>query len=293
MTEDEPGSDLVRTIAELRTELEDDRRAGRTVGFVPTMGYLHEGHLSLVDRARREADVVVVSIFVNPAQFGPDEDYDAYPRDLDRDLEAAADRGVDVVFAPEVAEMYPRPQTVWVEPGPLADRLCGASRPGHFRGVLTVVLKLFHAVEPDLAVFGRKDFQQLVLVRRMTEELNLAIRILGGPVVREPDGLAMSSRNAYLSNEERRRSLSLSRGLRRARRSFGKGERDPACLEKVAREPLEEADARIDYVEVVDPSTLERPEEARADSVCAVAVHVGDTRLIDNARLGGASSLEG
>lgn len=293
MTEDEPGPALVRTIAELRAELGGDRRAGRTVGFVPTMGYLHEGHLSLVDLARREADVVVVSIFVNPAQFGPDEDYDAYPRDLDRDLEAAADRGVDVVFTPEVEEMYPRPQTVWVEPGPLADRLCGASRPGHFRGVLTVVLKLFHAVEPDLAVFGRKDFQQLVLVHRMTEELNLAIRILGGPVVREPDGLAMSSRNAYLSDEERRRSLSLSRGLQRARRSFGEGERDPTRLEKVAREPLEEADARIDYVEVVDPSTLEQPEEARADSVCAVAAHVGDTRLIDNARLGGASSLEG
>ncbi|MFW6010544.1 MAG: pantoate--beta-alanine ligase [Gemmatimonadota bacterium] len=293
MTEDESGPTLVRTIAELRAELEGDRRAGRTVGFVPTMGYLHEGHLSLVDRARREADVVVVSIFVNPAQFGPDEDYDAYPRDLDRDLEAAADRGVDVVFAPEVAEMYPRPQTVWVEPGPFADRLCGASRPGHFRGVLTVVLKLFHAVEPDLAVFGRKDFQQLVLVRRMTEELNLPIRILGGPVVREPDGLAMSSRNAYLSDQERRRSLSLSRGLRRARRSFGEGERNPERLEEIAREPLEEADARIDYVEVVDPSTLERPEEARAESVCAVAAHVGDTRLIDNARLGGASSLEG
>lgn len=293
MTEDEPGPDLVRTIAELRAEMEGDRRAGRAVGFVPTMGYLHEGHLSLVDRARREADVVVVSIFVNPAQFGPDEDYDAYPRDLDRDLEAAADRGVDVVFAPEVAEMYPRSQTVWVEPGPLADRLCGASRPGHFRGVLTVVLKLFHAVEPDLAVFGRKDFQQLVLVRRMTEELNLPIRILGGPVIRESDGLAMSSRNAYLSDEERRRSLSLSRGLRRARRSFGEGERDPARLEEVARATLEQAGARIDYVEVVDPSTLERPEEARADSVCAVAAHVGDTRLIDNARLGGASSLEG
>lgn len=293
MTADETGPDLVRTIAELRAELEGDRRAGRTVGFVPTMGYLHEGHLSLVDRARCEADVVVASIFVNPAQFGPDEDYDAYPRDLDRDLEAAAHRGVDVVFAPEVAEMYPRPQTVWVEPGPLADRLCGASRPGHFRGVLTVVLKLFHAVEPDLAVFGRKDFQQLVLVRRMTEELNLAIRILGGPVVRGPDGLAMSSRNAYLSDEERRRSLSLSRGLRRARRSFGEGERDPTRLEEIAREPLEEADALIDYVEVVDPSTLERPEEARADSVCAVAAHVGETRLIDNARLGGASSLEG
>lgn len=293
MTGDEPGPALVRTIAELRAELEGDRRAGRTVGFVPTMGYLHEGHLSLIDRARREADVVVVSIFVNPAQFGPDEDYDAYPRDLDRDREAATDRGVDVVFAPDVAEMYPRQQSVWVEPGPLADRLCGANRPGHFRGVLTVVLKLFHVVEPDLAVFGRKDFQQLVLVRRMTEELNLAIRNLGGPVIREPDGLAMSSRNAYLSDEERRRSLSLSRSLRRARRSFEEGERDPARLEEVAREPLEEAGARIDYVEVVDPSTLEQPEEARAESVCAVAAHVGDTRLIDNARLGGASSLEG
>jgi pantoate--beta-alanine ligase len=251
------------------------------------MGALHEGHLSLVDRADAVADAVVVSVFVNPTQFGPDEDYEEYPRDLDGDMEKAESRGADLVFAPPASEMYPREQTVWVEPGPLADRLCGRHRPGHFRGVLTVVLKLLNVVQPDVAVFGRKDFQQSVLIRRMVEELNLPVEIETTPVVREEDGLAMSSRNEYLSGPERESAASLSRALRLVREAFSDGERDPARLVDVARRTLEEAGAEVEYVEIVDPEDLSRVERAGPRSVCAIAAHVGETRLIDNAPLGG------
>lgn len=254
---------------------------------MPTMGALHEGHLSLVDRARELADGVVVSVFVNPTQFGPDEDYEAYPRDLEGDLEMAETRGAHLVFAPPASEMYPREQSIWVDPGPLADRMCGRERPGHFRGVLTVVLKLLHVVQPDVAVFGRKDFQQAVLIRRMTEELNLPVEIAAAPVVREEDGLAMSSRNEYLSEDEREAARSLSGALRQVRRAFGEGERDPGRLAGLARDVMEEAGAEVEYVEIVDPAGLDRVERADGDSVCAVAAHVGDTRLIDNASLAG------
>lgn len=282
----------MRTVAELRRARAEERRAGASAGFVPTLGFLHEGHLSLVDRARGLADRTVVSIFVNPTQFGPDEDLEAYPRDLERDVEAAAERGVDLVFAPDEREMYPVPQTVWVDPGPIAARLCGASRPGHFRGVLTVVAKLFAIVEPDVAVFGRKDFQQSVLVSRMVEELRLPVRVEVAPIVREADGLAMSSRNTYLSPGERQTAGSVPRALREARARYAAGERDAKALEAGAASVLREAGARVEYVEVVDPTTLERLERARPEAICALAAHVGETRLIDNAPLSGPSTLE-
>lgn len=279
-----------RTADGLREAVEELRDRG-AVGFVPTMGALHEGHLSLLDRAGEVADAVVVSVFVNPTQFGPDEDYDAYPRDLEGDRRKAGERGADLLFAPAVREMYPREQTIWVEPGPLSDRLCGAHRPGHFRGVLTVVLKLFHVVAPDVAVFGRKDFQQAVLIRRMTEELNLPVRVVAAPVVREPDGLAMSSRNQYLSDRGREAAASLSSALRRARELFGQGVRDPGALRAAALEELREAGVEPEYVEVVDREGLEPVQEADGDDVCALAARVEATRLIDNAPLAGPSSL--
>lgn len=283
---------LERTVAGVRGAVDALREEGRgPVGFVPTMGALHEGHLSLLDRAREAAGSVVVSIFVNPAQFGPDEDFDAYPRDLEGDLERAGARGADLVFAPPASEMYPTEQTLWVEPGPLAERLCGRHRPGHFRGVLTVVLKLLNVVRPDVAVFGRKDFQQAVLVRRMVRELNLPVAIETAPVVREEDGLAMSSRNAYLSDRERASARSLSEALREVRALYAAGERDPDVLCAEARALMEEAGVEPEYVEVVDPGDLARVELAGADAVCAIAAYAGDTRLIDNAPLHGPSSL--
>lgn len=289
----EDGADLPpveRTVAGLRAAVAGLRERG-AVALVPTMGALHEGHLSLLDRAREEADAVVVSIFVNPTQFGPDEDFDEYPRDLGGDRGKAAARGADLLFAPPVEEMYPREQTIWVEPGPLAERLCGAHRPGHFRGVLTVVLKLLHAVEPDVAVFGRKDFQQAVLIRRMAEELNLPVRIEAAPIVREPDGLALSSRNAYLSERGREAAVGLSRALRRVRELFAEGVRNPDALRAAGLQVLREVGAEPEYVEIVEPGTLEPPAEATGDAVCAIAAYVEDTRLIDNAPLAGPSSL--
>lgn len=265
--------------------------AGR-LGFVPTMGYLHPGHLSLIDRAREACDAVAISVFVNPTQFGPGEDYDAYPRDLDRDVALAGERGVDLVFAPGPGDMYPRTPSIRVEPGRLGQRLCGPSRPGHFSGVLTVVLKLFHILEPDVAVFGRKDFQQSVLVRRMTEELNLPIEVVAAPIVRAADGLALSSRNTYLSEEERARARSLSRALLRVRERFAADERDARTLTDLARQLMESAGVEVEYVEIVEAETLESLETATPDAVCAVAARVGSTRLIDNATLGGSSSLD-
>lgn len=281
---------LERTVEGVRAAVERLRRRG-PVGFVPTMGALHAGHLSLIDRAVEAVDAVVVSVFVNPTQFGPDEDFEAYPRDLEGDREKAGARGADLVFAPPASEMYPREQTIWVEPGPLADRLCGAHRPGHFRGVLTVVLKLLHVVGPDVAVFGRKDFQQAVLIDRMVEELNLDVTIETAPIVREEDGLALSSRNQYLSGEEREAARSLSRALRRVRDLFAGGEEDPDRLRSEARELMREGGADPEYVAVVDPGRLDPVEQAGPQSVCAIAAHVGETRLIDNAPLAGPCSL--
>jgi pantoate--beta-alanine ligase len=256
------------------------------------MGALHEGHLSLVDRARELSDRVVLSIFVNPTQFGPSEDFEEYPRDLERDLDLAGQRGVDVVFTPSDREMYPRSQSIWVEPGELANRLCGVGRPGHFRGVLTVVAKLFVIVEPDVAVFGGKDFQQAVLIRRMSEELRFPVRVEVAPILREPDGLAMSSRNAYLSSAERITATSLSRGLRRARELFAGGEVDSRRLIDEVRGVMVDAGAAVEYVGIVDTEELHPVDVARPDVVCAVAATVGETRLIDNALLAGPSALD-
>lgn len=282
---------LVRTVAGIREVREAARERRETVALVPTMGYLHEGHFSLIDRAREGADLVILSIFVNPTQFGPGEDYERYPRDLDRDLALASGRGVDVVFAPDEEEMYPVPQTIWVDPGELADRLCGLGRPGHFRGVLTVVMKLFQTVEPDVAVFGRKDFQQSVLVRRMVEELRMPVRVEVAPTVRTDDGLALSSRNAYLDEAERAAATSLFRALRAVRRAFAAGEAEVGALLSRARRLMEEEGAEVEYVAIVDPDELTDLGRATEDAVCAVAARVGGTRLIDNATLGGPEEL--
>ncbi|MFW5947782.1 MAG: pantoate--beta-alanine ligase [Gemmatimonadota bacterium] len=285
----------VITIAALREAVAAARkRAGATVAggdvvaLVPTMGYLHEGHLSLVDRARERAEYVVMSVFVNPTQFGPGEDFERYPRDLERDAELAAARGVDLLFAPSTGEVYPRGEpVVRVVPGPLADRLCGPSRPGHFQGVLTVVAKLFGMAQPDVAVFGQKDYQQGVLIRRMAEDLDMPVRIETAPIVREDDGLALSSRNAYLSESERVRARSLSQGLFAARSVYeSDGVTNADRLKARVRGTMRDADVEPEYIELVDPDTLEDVEDARDGAVLAVAAWVGETRLIDNLILG-------
>lgn len=280
------GTRLVHTIGEVRAAVREVRAGGGTVALVPTMGYLHEGHLSLVDRARELADWVAMSIFVNPMQFGPREDLARYPRDLERDLEMARGRGVDLVFAPAVEEMYPHgePQ-VSVVPGALAERMEGAIRPGHFRGVLTVVAKLFGIFQPDLAVFGQKDFQQAALIRRMALDLDQGVRVEVAQTVREPDGLAMSSRNVYLSPEERERARALSRGLERSRALFAAGERDAEALRASLWNALSVPGVEPGYAEVVDPLTLEPVAQAAPGAVLLVAARVGRTRLIDNAVL--------
>jgi pantoate--beta-alanine ligase len=253
--------DVVRTIAELRRRLLPERRAGRTIGLVPTMGYLHEGHMALVSASVARCDVTVVSIFVNPTQFGAEEDLAAYPRDLDADAAACRAAGVDVLFVPEMSEVYREGFETHVEPGPLAAPLCGAFRPGHFRGVATVVAKLFNMVQPDVAFFGRKDFQQSVVIRRMATDLDMPLEVATIETVRDPDGMAMSSRNARLDVEERARALGLSRGLFAAQRAFAAGERDPDVLVKTARAEMGELD-RIEYLELADAATLRRIEGA-------------------------------
>lgn len=261
---------------------------GDAIVLVPTMGALHEGHLSLVDRARELGEYVVVSIFVNPAQFGPGEDYEAYPRDLDRDVELAEGRGVDLVYAPPAEEVYPDGEPgIRVVAGPLAERLCGLSRPEHFDGVLTVVAKLFGTVQPDIAVFGQKDYQQATLVRRMARDLDMPVRIEIARIVREEDGLALSSRNVYLSERERERARSLSEGLFAARDVF-EDERvtDVDRLKARVRGTMRDADVEPEYIELVDPDTLEALDEARPGAVLAVAARFGETRLIDNVILG-------
>lgn len=271
------------TIAAVRASVARARASGRRIALVPTMGYLHEGHLSLVDRARELADYVVVSVFVNPLQFGPGEDFDEYPRDAARDAAMLETRGADVMFAPSAEALYPRGEPgVSVVPGALADRLCGAFRPGHFQGVLTVVAKLLNIVRPDAAVFGRKDFQQGVLIGRMVRDLDWDVSIELAPIVREPDGLAMSSRNVYLSAAQRDQALSLSRGLFAAKAAFEAGERDADRLCARAEETLTAAGVQPQYVELVEPEWLEPVARAVQGNVLAVAAYIGPTRLIDN-----------
>jgi len=262
------------------------RRAGKRQGFVPTMGALHEGHLSLIQAARAACDVVVVSIFVNPAQFGPNEDLAKYPRSFERDCELLEREGVELLFAPTVEEMYPADAETWVTVEGLSGKLDGRSRPGHFRGVTTVVAKLFHAVEPDAAFFGQKDAAQVAVIRRMVRDLNLAVEIVVCPIVREADGLAMSSRNAYLDPEQRKRALVLHRSLMRVQELVEAGERDVAKLLAAGREVFGgESSVRLDYFEIVDPDTLDPVADVSGGALVAVAAYVWNTRLIDNIQL--------
>jgi pantoate--beta-alanine ligase len=262
-----------------------ERARGRRVAFVPTMGALHEGHLRLVDRARDRADRVVLSIFVNPLQFGPKEDFAAYPRDLARDRELAQARGVDALFVPERGAMYPAEPVVQVAPGPSADTLEGVVRPGHFAGMLTVVAKLFHLVEPDIAVFGRKDFQQAMLVRRMIRDFDFPIELDIAPTVRELDGLALSSRNRYLNPDQRRAALSLSRALRAVEQAWRSGEADARALTRKGLETLTTPGVAPDYLALVDES-IAPVARASAATVVVTAARVGTTRLLDNVILG-------
>lgn len=277
---------VVDSRAGARAWVEARRDGGGTTGLVPTMGSLHEGHASLLRIGRENSDHLALSIFVNPLQFGPGEDLERYPRNLEADLEVARKAGVDLVFAPTAAEMYPAGEP-WVRVVPVsgADRLCGRSRPGHFEGVLTVVAKLFGILQPDVAVFGRKDFQQLALIRRMVIDLDMAIRLMDGPTVRDPDGLALSSRNQYLSAVERERALALSRALAACQALHESGEENPA----VYREAMQGAavgGVELEYAEVVDAATLAEPAVVERGTVCAIAARVGSTRLIDNTVLG-------
>jgi pantoate--beta-alanine ligase len=274
----------VATRSDLDGALAPLRRAGRRIAFVPTMGALHAGHLSLIERAREHGDHVVLSVFVNPLQFGAGEDFERYPRDIERDAKLAADHGADLLFAPATAELYPDGDpAVRVTAPLLSDRLCGLYRPGHFDGVLTIVAKLFNLVKPDAAVFGQKDFQQLVLIRRMVRDLAFDIDVVGGPIVREGDGLALSSRNVYLSPEERSDATLLAAALRDAQAAFTNGVHDAAALTADVLARLKTgAHVRPQYVALVDADTLHPVDEAGAGDVLAIAAHVGRTRLIDN-----------
>jgi pantoate--beta-alanine ligase len=278
--------------AAMRAHAREARQAGRRIGFVPTMGALHAGHLSLVAEARARADVVALSVFVNPLQFGPGEDFARYPRDLGRDTELAAAAGVDVLWAPSADAMYPDPPQVTVVPGPAGDRLEGAVRPGHFAGVLTVVLKLFGIVQPDVAVFGRKDVQQAALIRRMVKDLNLAVEVVVAATVREADGLALSSRNVFLDAASRAAAAALPRALASGVAAFRGGERSAAAVEAAARRVLErERGLAVDYVACLGPDDLEPLASVDARAVLALAARAGKTRLIDNVVLG--AGLEG
>jgi pantoate--beta-alanine ligase len=276
----------VETVAVCRAFCDDVRARGRTVGLVPTMGFFHEGHRSLMRAARAAHDAVVVTLFVNPTQFGPSEDLDAYPRDLSGDTEVALAEDVDVLFAPSVAEMYASGAATSVHVAGLTDALCGASRPGHFDGVTTVVAKLFSIVGPCTAYFGRKDAQQLAVIRRMAADLDLPVQVVGCPLVREPDGVAMSSRNSYLTADERARATVLVRALRSAADAVMAGERDVQRVRRVLVDALAtEPSVRVDYAEIVDAATIQPVDAFVGDTLVAVAAFVGRTRLIDNVTL--------
>jgi pantoate--beta-alanine ligase len=284
---------ICATIPEARAACRDARANGKCLGLVPTMGALHEGHLSLVRAAKARCDAVAVSIFVNPTQFGPTEDLSKYPRQFERDCQLLEKKGVEILFAPPVEEIYPHGQVSWVVVEGLSDKLDGRSRPGHFRGVTTIVAKLFNIIEPQAAFFGQKDAAQLAVIRQMVRDLNFPVEIVAGPIVREPDGLAMSSRNAYLDREERGRALVLQESLQQAQKEFQAGERLAPKLISVAKEVLvREPQVVLDYFEVVDPNTLDPVERITERTLVAVAAHVGTTRLIDNVILNPRAVLD-
>lgn len=277
---------IIEGVAEMQRLSSSLRRADKTVVLVPTMGYLHAGHSELLRRGRALGDALVLSLFVNPAQFGPSEDFSAYPRDLPRDLRAAEENGVDAVFAPRAQDIYPQGYRTYVTVEGLSDNLCGQARPGHFRGVTTVVLKLFNIVMPHKALFGKKDYQQLLVIKKMAEDLNLGIEIIGVDTVREADGLPLSSRNSYLSPEERKAASVIPLSLREAAEAFRGGLRDSrAIIDKVKKIIEKEPACRVEYVKVTDPETLGDVESAVEGSLLSVAVRVGRARLIDNATL--------
>jgi pantoate--beta-alanine ligase len=273
---------LVKSVKAMKKLSEVSRKKGASIGFVPTMGYLHDGHLSLVRKAREQNDLVVVSIFINPTQFGPKEDLKKYPRDMKRDLELLSEQKVDAVFCPSVGEMYPEGHGTYVEVKGLSDKLCGASRPGHFKGVATVVAKLFNIVNPDAAYFGEKDFQQLVIIKKMVADLNMDVRIVSMPTVREPDGLAMSSRNSYLSKEERSRATAIFRSLKLAKTLAGSGIRSAVKIKSMMAKLMKASKLKIDYISISDPQTLEEKKAVSGKTLVAVAAYAGKTRLIDN-----------
>ncbi|WP_457635203.1 pantoate--beta-alanine ligase [Persephonella sp.] len=278
---------LIRKIKDMKQITKRLKKEGKTIGFVPTMGYLHEGHVSLIRCSKKDNDITVVSIFVNPIQFGKNEDLDRYPRDLERDVEICTEEGVDYVFYPSADEMYPEGFSTYVEVEGITRRLCGAFRSGHFKGVTTVVAKLFNIVQPDRAYFGEKDYQQLKVIQKMVRDLNIDVEVIGCPLIREKDGLALSSRNKYLTPEERKSALSISRALFRAKQMFESGEKDPSKLVNevkriISSQPLVK---EIQYIEVVDPEELTPKKKLEKGDVVAVAVFVGNTRLIDNIKL--------
>ncbi|HOV26775.1 MAG TPA: pantoate--beta-alanine ligase [Pseudobacteroides sp.] len=274
---------VIEKIKDLKAIIRSQKSSGKTIGLVPTMGYLHDGHLSLVKASRDENDFTIMSIFVNPTQFGPNEDFDSYPRDMERDTKLAEAAGVDVIFAPSKDEMYPDGYKTYVEVEDITNVLCGKSRPGHFRGVTTVVAKLFNIVEPDKAYFGQKDAQQVIVLRKMVKDLNMNLEIVTCPIVRESDGLAMSSRNTYLSPEERSGALVLSQSLFEAEKIIKDGERDAAKIIGYIKNRISQVEiAEIDYVEITDIDDLKSVEHIAGKVLIALAVRFGRTRLIDN-----------
>ena len=276
--------DFIEDIPTMRLKSRSLKAESKKIGFVPTMGYLHEAHASLIKEAKKRADTIVLSIFVNPTQFGPTEDLENYPRDLERDARIAEENGVDVIFHPSAEEMYPEGYSTYVTEVNLSQGLCGRSRPGHFRGVATIVLKLFNIVGPDIAVFGEKDYQQLMVIKKMVSDLDLDIEIIGSPIVRDKDGLALSSRNEYLTEEERRQALAISSSLVEAREAIAAGERSSRKIrEMISKDLLLHKDIRIEYVEIIDARTLAHVKEITPPALIAVAAVVGKTRLIDNA----------
>ncbi|GAB6099799.1 pantoate--beta-alanine ligase [Halanaerocella petrolearia] len=278
--------EIYTTISEIKEFIKSQKLAGEEIGFVPTMGYLHQGHLSLMKEARQDNDIVIASIFVNPTQFGPDEDYKEYPRDLDRDAELAAEVGADIIFAPDVDEIYSPNAATTVQVEGLTDKLCGACRPGHFTGVCTIVSKLFNIVNPDRAYFGQKDAQQVLVIKRMVKDLNFDLDIVTVPIVREEDGLAVSSRNKYLNQAERGAAIVLYKSLQLAQGLIEDGVTSSLVIkEQMLRQLTQESLAKVDYVEVVNQDTLEKVEEVQGKVLIALAVYIGETRLIDNLML--------
>jgi pantoate--beta-alanine ligase len=278
--------EVIHDTAAMQQRCLDLRAAGKTISFVPTMGYLHDGHLSLLRAGRKRGDILVLSIFVNPTQFGPNEDLDNYPQNMENDLALAKSVGVDLVWTPAPQQIYPDGYATYVNVEGLTDRLCGTSRPEHFRGVTTVVCKLLNVVQPNLALFGQKDFQQLAVIRRMVSDLNMPVEIAGLPIVRETDGLAMSSRNVYLSADQRRQALVLSQAIAMAQQSVRTGESDSRTILDLLRQKIEaEPETRIDYLQICHQLTLEDQERVDVDSVLLLAVFVGKIRLLDNSFL--------